>query len=172
MALNNYSENWSQVLVLAKKYQSILYEFLSTNNDNILRDLKKSLKIRDDTHYALVIIQNLREEIKLNLLEELVYVTIFGNVSNAANAKAIILSVNSKKIRNQLTTYLLEIALNNKNDEDIVKDIALFLYDLKYKSELLSYINQYKDSLGASGFIENDNLEEFQNMDDFEIGCH
>lgn len=166
--IQDCTNSWKEILFFAKKYQILLYNYLSSDTSTILSDLKNSLRNRDDVYYTLEIIKNLNNEFKEKLLVELFSVVVYGNPSNASTAKNIILEINSKNIRKQIVDLIFKTASNNQKDEDIIKDLAMLLYILSYKSELYEYVDLYRNSLINSDFLENGSLDDIDAMVNFE----
>ncbi len=144
-----------KIIDIAKKYQQLLYVYINTNSqEQVILDLKQVLIRKADSHYGIQILEGLNNDIKLNLLDELLYVYLYGNDSDSYLAKMVILSIDRQKleqvIQNKIWNYL-NIA---NNDVEIITQLAQLLYELKYELLLNKIKKQYYNVLVTSEFID------------------
>lgn len=156
---NKYSKQWNILIESAILYQNRLRDFFSIKNEIFQRDLQQALHDRELEYYALRIIEQIPEKMQFCFLEDLFYVVICGSISNACLAKQIIAKMKDfpllkEKIYELSQQYSLD---KGKDDIYVIKDIAMFLYELKYKEYLLKYVEDNMVALRKSEFIESDN---------------
>lgn len=163
-----YSDEWNNLVNSAILYQNNLRDFLSIRNDILQHDLKQALHDKTLEYYAIKTIEYMSDKMQINFLEDLFYVVICGNISNAYLAKQIIVKLkNYPSFKDQIIEFSERFTLEmGPNDIYVVKDIAMLLYELKYKDYLLKYIDNNIDALKESEFIESYNdLLNIKNMD-------
>jgi hypothetical protein len=71
-----YSTEWNSVLEAANEYRKKVSLFLACSDSIKVYDLKKALLDRNATYYALKIIENISDKIKMELMDELFHVII------------------------------------------------------------------------------------------------
>ena len=103
---NKYSVEWSQLIESAVSYQDNLKLFFGINEDEIIKNLKEALKDRGIQYYTLEVIKNLSDELIEELLEDLIYVICYSNVSNAYLSKQIIRRSNRSGFRERINEIL------------------------------------------------------------------
>jgi hypothetical protein len=162
-----YSTEWNNVLETANEYHRKISLFLACSDSIKVYDLKKALLDRNATYYALKIIENISDKIKMELMNELLYVIIFSNSSYSYLAKQIIFSLDKDLVKPKIMELYKNYVFQNKLDVYVIKDMAQFLYELRYKNELLKFIQSHHDSLIQTEFIESDDdIDEIKNMED------
>lgn len=162
-----YSKEWLSLFDSASIYQKKLELFFRIEKDDKLRDLRNALKDRESQYYALKVIENLSNELIHGLLHDLINVIFYSNVSNSYSAKKIILASNRNLFREEI--YKIVTSYSENENCDVIKEIALFLYDLKFKKELLSFIESNLFALKESEFIENEqDMKEINDMEDWD----
>lgn len=143
-----------QVINAAKKYQEFLFLYFKSNTMNqVILDLKKILKSKDDSHYGLQIVEGLDNIIKIELLNELMYTQLYDNPSDSHLAKGIILSISHKKLFPLIESKVWHYAVEASEDEYIITQLAQLIYEMNYTSLLNKYIKKYHDVLKNSDFI-------------------
>ena len=148
-------------------YQKNLSSFLNIEQDISLNDLKEALKEKDFLYYTLKVVENVSDEITQKLLNELINIVIYSNISDSYIAKKIVLESNRQLFRKEICEIIIKYSLTEKDNIYIIKDLALFLYELQYKKELLEFINENIAALRETEFIEDDeDLKGFNNMED------
>lgn len=162
-----YSNEWLSLFDSALIYQKKLELFFKIENHDKLKDLKNALKDRETQYYALKVIENISDELIQELLKDLVDIILYSNVSNSNSAKKIILASNRSLFREGI--YKIVTSHVQNENSDVIKEIALFLYDLKFKKELLSFIESNLLALKESEFIENEqDMKEINEMGDWD----
>jgi hypothetical protein len=162
-----YSTEWNSVLEAANEYQKKISFFLACSDSIKVYDLKKALLDRSATYYALKIIENISDKIKMELMDELLHVIIFSNASYSYLAKQIIFSLDKDLVKPKIMELYKNYVFQNKLDAYAIKDMAQFLYELRYKDELLKFIQSHHDALVQTEFIESDDdIDEIKNMED------
>lgn len=164
---HKYSKEWLCLIESAITHQKKINSFFNIEQDIRLRDLKEALKERESLYYALKVVENISDDIIQKLLNELIIIVIYGNVSNSYIAKKIILQSNKQLFRKEICEIVIKNSLIEKDNIYIIKDMALFLYELQYKKELLQFVKNNIIALRESEFIENDeDLNKLYNMED------
>lgn len=166
---NRYSEQWNDLIESAIVYQNRLRDFFLIKNEIFQRDLQQALHDKALEYYALRVIEQMPEKRQFCFLEDLFYVVICGSVSNAYLAKQIIVKMKySPLLKEKICELSQQYSLDKgKDDIYIIKDIAMFLYELKYKECLLKYVEDNMEALKKSEFIESDNdLLKIKDMDE------
>jgi hypothetical protein len=162
-----YSREWNSVLEVAKEYQKRASLFLACSDSVKVHDLKGALLDSDTTYYALKIIEIISDKIKIELIDELFHVTIFSNASYSYLAKQIIFSLDKALVKPKIAELYNNYLFQNKLDAYTLKDMAQFLYELRYKDELLKFIQSHYYALVQTEFIESDDdIDEIKNMKD------
>jgi len=164
---HKYSKEWLSLMESAVVYQKNLSSFLNIEQDISLNDLKEALKEKDFLYYTLKVVENVSDEITQKLLNELINIVIYSNISDSYIAKKIVLESNRQLFRKEICEIIIKYSLTEKDNIYIIKDLALFLYELQYKKELLEFINENIAALRETEFIEDDeDLKGFNNMED------
>lgn len=162
-----YSQEWLNLFDSAKVYQDKFDTFLSIEKDEKLGDLKNVLKNRDSQYFALNVIENLPNDLIEELLPDLIHVIFYSNVSNSYSARQIILAANRSLLRHEI--YKIVTSYSENENSDVIKEIALFLYDLKFKKELLAFVESNLLALKEFEFIENEeDMKEINEMEDWD----
>lgn len=144
-----------EIIEIAKKHQQLLYLYINeTSQKQLIIDLKQVLKSKDDSHYGIQIIENLDNGIKINLLDELLFVYIYGNVSDSYLAKMVILSIDRRELEHIIQPKIWCYLERENNDVEIITQLAQLLYELKYETLLNKIKHQFYEILLNSGFID------------------
>lgn len=164
---NSYSKEWIALVESAIIYQKNLGAFFEIREDLKLRDLKNVLRQRNLVYYGLKVVENVSNDIIHKLLNELIYIVIYGNISNSHIAKKIVLESNTQLFRKEICRMLIKYSVAEKENINTLKDIAIFLYELQYKKELLQFVDENISALKESEFIESEeDLKELYDMED------
>ena len=163
----SYSEEWKNLLATALSYQNQKKIYFNVKDNQKIYDIKHALVDRDLTYYALQVLETMPEEIAMSLLDELVHVVLHGNISDASTATKIISNLKTKMIRLDIVKILDQHVVEGAKDIYVIKDIALLLYTLRYKRELLEFVDTHFEALKRAEFIESEeDLDELHNLEE------
>lgn len=162
-----YSVEWNDLVNSAILYQDSVKGFLSIKNEMVQRDLKQALHDKELEYYALKIVEKLSYEMQIDFVGDLFYVVIYGNISNAYLARQVLVKIKDlPHVKDEIIKYSMQYTLSNGRDDIyVIRDVAMFLYELKYKDFLLKYISENMEVLKETEFIESDDdLFKIKNM--------
>ncbi len=164
---HKYSNEWMDLINASLLRQKHIESFFQVDPKQRILDLREALRNRETVYHVLKIMENLPNDLIHELIKPLAEIVIFGNVSNAHISRSILLNADRQIFRFELCKILNGIAQQENNNLDVLKDIALFLFSLQYKKELLDFVDEYFELLKEAEFIESDeDMEELRNMED------
>ncbi len=140
------SEEWLDIVKTEISLTNKKYRYFQNNISLIKNDLRESLKDNKELPFVLNIIKDINDIIAKELIDELVFISVYGEPSNLANAKDILLRIDKGWLEINLMNSIKKV-LAFKFEEDyldyLYRNIADLFYSLNFKEILNSFLDEY-----------------------------
>ncbi|MEN7547372.1 hypothetical protein AAG747_05610 [Rapidithrix thailandica] len=144
--MKKQSIEWKELLSKEEELSSLRYNYFKLDTELILKDIKVSFKTNDRLPIVLSILEKMSDQIKRNLIDELVFTAVNGPASYLGAAKDIILNLDKDWLNMNISSSIDKV-LNANIEHDyldyVYRNIADLLNDLHFKSKLIEFITKY-----------------------------
>lgn len=163
------SEDWINLILQMKKLDEISFSYNQIDKNIRQNDLKKALNQNNMMEELLVLRMMANgllfgDSIEL-VLEDIVYIVVYGNEECVGYAMEALRHVDLKKNRYHIIKYIYKYTERYKDDEFTFRYAWRLLYNLGLKRELVEYINKYEKFLYNE--LSQEDIEDIDKLNDF-----
>lgn len=165
----DYSKDWVNLILQMNNLEKAVFYYNKVDDNIKQKDLKMALK-QNNMLKELSILKMMAHgyffgnSIEL-VLEELVYIAVYGHEECVGYAMEALQHVNIKKCRHDIVKYVYKNTEKHKEDQFVFHYSWRLLYNLSLKKELIEYINKY--SINLIDELSGEDREDIERMTDF-----